>query len=466
VATRTFQRRPAPNDPQKRITDLVARHETLLLRVARRWSLCADDAQDAYQRALEIYIRRVDSLDPATETAWLKVVIRNEALAIRRARQDSVTGEEIDFDSRAPAGQRSTEDRFESSERVARSAEIIRRLKPDEAKALMLKAEGLSYEEIGSRLGWSYTKVNRCITEGRRRFMRLYEQLETGAACERFAPTLLALANGTASKDAILEIRPHLRNCGACRATVREFHVSLRRRLAAYLPLPALVEPLRRWIERLKGTQSAAAQQSPLEIDGVESQRQFDEFYRRLDAYAATQPAAPAALEHASRLAHARLNLRAHFEALVQRLQSSDLVVGLHLGGGGSGRVASIAAILGICVSSTGAGTYCVVTALLPDDPKPIVRTKAKPKKVVEQPRLASAPATETRSASLIHTPVRRAKQRRDSNAGRTTPVSHEQPPISPAPAGQQDFSFEQSATSAALKPAAAPATGGGEFGP
>ena len=35
----------------------------------------------------------------------------------------------------------------------------MRRLKPDEATALMLKAEGLSYHEIGSRLGWSYTNV-------------------------------------------------------------------------------------------------------------------------------------------------------------------------------------------------------------------------------------------------------------------------------------------------------------------
>lgn len=77
MATRTFDRRPAaaPDDPQKRIADLVTRKGALLLRIARQWSLCADDAQDACQRALEIYIRRVDSLDPATETAWLKVVV-------------------------------------------------------------------------------------------------------------------------------------------------------------------------------------------------------------------------------------------------------------------------------------------------------------------------------------------------------------------------------------------------------
>ena len=37
------------------------------MRVARHWSLCRDDALDAYQRALEIYVRRLDALDPATE---------------------------------------------------------------------------------------------------------------------------------------------------------------------------------------------------------------------------------------------------------------------------------------------------------------------------------------------------------------------------------------------------------------
>ena len=47
-----------------------------------------DDALDAYQRALEIFVRRVETVDPATEVAWLKVVIRHEAMAIRRARSE------------------------------------------------------------------------------------------------------------------------------------------------------------------------------------------------------------------------------------------------------------------------------------------------------------------------------------------------------------------------------------------
>src|SRR5829696_6351626 len=47
-----------------RVAALVARHHRSLLRVAMHWSATPDDAQDAVQRALEIYLRRVASLDP------------------------------------------------------------------------------------------------------------------------------------------------------------------------------------------------------------------------------------------------------------------------------------------------------------------------------------------------------------------------------------------------------------------
>src|SRR3954454_17537369 len=244
--------RAATADPHERAATIVARHGDLLLRVARKYALCADDAHDAVQRALEIYMRRVDSLDPATELAWMKVVVKHESLAVRRSRA-GVASEELDLDAVPAAGQRSVEERMESSERVERSAEVMRRLKRDEARALMLKAEGLSYNEIGERLGWTYTKVNRCITEGRRRFMKLYAELETGAECERLAPVVAALAAGEASPEALLELRPHLRNCAGCRATVRALHASRLRGLTSWTPIAALVAPARAFVDRLRG---------------------------------------------------------------------------------------------------------------------------------------------------------------------------------------------------------------------
>ena len=234
------------HDPRSRVAAVVVRHERALLRVARQASLCHDDALDAYQRALEIFVRRVETVDPATEVAWLKVVIRHEAMAIRRARSESVAGEELDLDAFIPGPDRSVEDQIASSERVRRSAEALRALKPDEAKALMMKAHGLSYEEIGERNGWTYTKVNRAITEGRRRFMRAYEGIESGEECARFVPIVEALAAGAATAAQVLEIRPHLRHCTVCRATVKDLHLSRLRRASLFWPILFVAEPLPR----------------------------------------------------------------------------------------------------------------------------------------------------------------------------------------------------------------------------
>src|SRR3954452_9879966 len=181
---------------------MVGRHGAALLRVANQFSLCHDDALDAYQRALEIYLRRLDTVDAATEGAWMRVVVKHEAMAIRRGRQESVARDEVDLDDSVPAGLRDVDDQVAGGERVERSVEALRALKPDEAKALMLKAQGLSYHEIGRRFGWTYTKVNRSITEGRARFMKAFRRIEAGDACEAHAeaPAAVAAGSGTAAR--------------------------------------------------------------------------------------------------------------------------------------------------------------------------------------------------------------------------------------------------------------------------
>ena len=65
----------------RRVEAMVTRHGPALLRVANQFSLCHDDALDAYQRALEIYLRRMESVDLGTEGAWMRVVVKHEAMA-------------------------------------------------------------------------------------------------------------------------------------------------------------------------------------------------------------------------------------------------------------------------------------------------------------------------------------------------------------------------------------------------
>lgn len=220
------------------VFEALTTHASALLRTARRYSLCTDDAHDAYQRALEILLRRVGSLDPDRAIGWLHTVVKHEAMAVRRSRQELVGSDEIDLERVDALVGDSPEDRVIGWEDTSRAAEAFRRLKPQERKALWLKATGLSYAEIASRESWTYTKVNRCLSEGRKSFLARYAGIESGAECERWAPLLSALVDGEATAEDLAEVRPHLRNCASCRATVRELH-NVGRSVAAVLP-PAL----------------------------------------------------------------------------------------------------------------------------------------------------------------------------------------------------------------------------------
>jgi len=208
------------------LLDIVHRHADELLRVAGTHSLCADDANDAYQRSLEHFLRKGRRLRGETADRWLFTVVKREAQAVRRARGELVSAAEMDLDRLEARHDASPEDRALAADAVARSAEALRSLKPQEVRALWLRAGGRSYAEIQQATGWSYTKVNRCLTEGRRAFLARCAALEAGAECARWRGVLAALAGGEARAEELAALRPHLRRCAACKATLRALHAS------------------------------------------------------------------------------------------------------------------------------------------------------------------------------------------------------------------------------------------------
>ena len=140
-------------EAERLVLDVLRGHADSLLRVARRHSLCADDAQDAYQRGLEIFLRHAERLDSGRAAAWLHTVVKHEALAVRRLRQRLVGAEEVDLDAHIARHGPTPDDHVARFDLVARSAEALQRLKPQEVRALWLKAEGLSYREIRRAAG-------------------------------------------------------------------------------------------------------------------------------------------------------------------------------------------------------------------------------------------------------------------------------------------------------------------------
>jgi RNA polymerase sigma factor (sigma-70 family) len=143
--------------------ELVAAHDCALRRTARRNSMCAADAEDAYQRALLVMLRKAPDIAPPALARWMHVVTRREAWAVRRARERGFGGEVPPLAAGGPEPAEAAERR----ERVALTARALATLKPAERRALALLAAGLSYAEICDLTGWSYTKVNRCLAEGR-----------------------------------------------------------------------------------------------------------------------------------------------------------------------------------------------------------------------------------------------------------------------------------------------------------
>ena len=202
----------------------VQGHADDLLRVARRYSLCADDAYEAYQRALEIYVRHARRLEADSAHRWLFTVLKHEAMAVRRQRSQLVGTDEPDLDRLESRTTDSPEDRALAADDVTRHAAALRRLKPDEIRALWLKASGLSYAEIMEECGWTYTKVNRCLAEGRASLARHVAEIESGAECEQYLPLLSRLLDGEASRKELRPLRAHLRTCAGCRGQLRSLH--------------------------------------------------------------------------------------------------------------------------------------------------------------------------------------------------------------------------------------------------
>ena len=232
--------RPAREAAEPAVVELLRGHGGRLMAVARRYSSSREDAEDAYQRAVEILLTRAPSTDPAELLPWVKTVVKHEAFAVGRQRSRHGTPSEPEKIEPLVGLAAGPAEVVERRDRLRLGAEALARLKPQEVRALLLRADGLSYREICAATGWSYTKVNRCLSEGRQRFVDRVAGIEGGDECQRLAPLVSALADGEASEDDLRALRPHLRGCLACRARLREYRRAPARAAAAVVPAGAV----------------------------------------------------------------------------------------------------------------------------------------------------------------------------------------------------------------------------------
>jgi RNA polymerase sigma factor (sigma-70 family) len=154
-------------------TELYREKRAYLLSIARYNATGEADAEEALQEAFVSFIRHFDPDRGAPPLAWLTLTLKRQCWRQRReahldrhlGQEAERGGEELGFVLE------SVPSPITGPEELAIRRDGARRrlgcLKPDQRTALILQAAGYSYAEIGAGLGWSYTKVNRCVNEGR-----------------------------------------------------------------------------------------------------------------------------------------------------------------------------------------------------------------------------------------------------------------------------------------------------------
>ncbi len=218
--------------------EAVMEHGKAFLAIARRHSATPLDADDAFQRSVETLITKAPTTDVAVLVRWMTVVVRNEALAVARDQQRTSHSPLSELADVVESPQPGPAEQYDLTVQLEQRIEALHRVTSDETRCLLLRAEGLSYEEIAQRTGFTERKVSRCLWKGRGKLTGRITDIESGTECERIEPLLSLVVDGDAA--AALEARPHLRNCSGCRATLREYRVAPQR-LAAALPIAGLV---------------------------------------------------------------------------------------------------------------------------------------------------------------------------------------------------------------------------------
>jgi RNA polymerase sigma factor (sigma-70 family) len=226
---------PIEAGARKRVAvETFAANETVLRRTAQRYSICADDADEALQRGLEILLNKAPTENPRDLIRWTQTVVKHEALAVRAERERTLAGPAAatpvpgreDWVAMLPAEVAGPAERAERHEAIERSREALATLKPQEVRTLALLAEGYSYREIAEITGYSPRKVNRAIAEGRERFRHFLIRREGGARCNELAPLLSAFADEEAEAADVATLRDHLRTCPHCRSTLRAYRAA------------------------------------------------------------------------------------------------------------------------------------------------------------------------------------------------------------------------------------------------
>jgi RNA polymerase sigma factor (sigma-70 family) len=215
-----------------------------------------DITQDVFMSALR-RMRKTDT--PIAFKPWIYEIAKNACIdAFRRSRR----AEEVSYD--ADDG---TERLHLVSNGPTPDAAVDTRMSLDHLRGafgglseahhqilVMRELEGLSYRQIGEKLGMSRPSVESTLFRARRRLSEEYEELVSGERCRRIQGIIAGATDGRVGVRDERKMARHVSYCQPCRraafaagfdpATLAPKR-TVREKIAALLPIPAFAK---RWI--------------------------------------------------------------------------------------------------------------------------------------------------------------------------------------------------------------------------
>jgi RNA polymerase sigma factor (sigma-70 family) len=242
------------------------------------------DHQRAEDLAQEVFIsalRRLrDTERPLAFKPWIYEIAKNACIdEFRRARRTREVPLQDDEDDGGwpPLVSHGLEAEIENKQRLENLRGAFDGLSESHHRLIVMRElEGLSYDQIGERMGMSRPVVESTLFRARRRLSKEYDELVSGRRCEQVQTVIAAEGERPLRKLGIRDRRQlarHLAHCQPCRRYARIagvdesfFHTPSRAaKIAALLPFPWL-----RW-RRSRGGDEATAMSSSHAVAALQS---------------------------------------------------------------------------------------------------------------------------------------------------------------------------------------------------
>ncbi len=234
-------------------------------------------AEDLTQDVFVSALRRMRATDRAIAfKPWIYEIAKNACIDQFRR---SCRAEEVSYDSeesldaadhgRLVSRDAMPESRLESKQNLAHLRGAFGGLSETHHRILVLRElEGLSYREIGERMSMSRPSVESTLFRARRRLTDEYEELISGARCQRVQTLIAGGAEIVSGARDRRRLARHVSHCQPCRRQARFAGLDIpaapdrpiRQRVAALLPLPLFLR--RQWLREDSSAQGSSVSSS------------------------------------------------------------------------------------------------------------------------------------------------------------------------------------------------------------